>query len=252
VRQGAFRLASRYKSKILNKLLPFKTVEIDGLKFRYLRGDWPPHDPKNFPLGIEFHDRVTNISGEVAVDVGANIGSYTLPLARNFRKVIAFEPSNTYCDVLRRNIALNGLRNVHVYQMALSDVDGQVPLYVRHGGSSSLSSNHYGLPFDNLSYVHAGKLDGLSSSLGHLDFIKVDAEGHELSVLSGAAQILSRLKPTIAIEVHNARDLSCIPCGCQVCKMLTGLEYDLKVTGEYSTGNPVHWVWASQASRAKE
>jgi FkbM family methyltransferase len=248
VRERAFRLARRYESKILNKLFPLKTVEIDGLKFRYLRGDWPPHDPKNFALGIEFHDRVTNISGEVAVDVGANIGSYTLPLARNFRNVVAFEPSHTYCDVLRRNVALNGLRNVRVYQMALSDVDGQVPLYVRHGGSSSLNSNHYGLPFDNMAYVSAGKLDSLSSTLGHPDFIKIDAEGHEFSVLSGATQILSELKPTIAIEVHSARDSSHSPCACQVCKMLTGLDYDLEVTGEYSVGHPVHWVWASHAS----
>jgi FkbM family methyltransferase len=225
--------------------LPLKTVETDGLKFLYLRTDAPPHDPRQFAPGIEFHQMIESLTGQAAIDVGANIGSYTLPLASRFKEVTAFEPSEAQNRVLRLNVKLNNMRNVRVYQVALSDVTGTMPLYIRRGGAASLRADHYGLPYDNVTLVKTVRLDEFLPKFRELNFMKVDAEGLELRILSGGARMISSLKPTIAVEVHRATIHSNGSCGCDVCNHLRGLGYEVRVTGESSSVGRVHWVWAS-------
>ena len=239
-----------YKKWTFERLLPLKTVDIDGLRFRYLRSDAPPHNPSEFHAGIEFHQLVNGLTGETALDIGANIGSYTIPMAKRFRDVTAFEPSRAHNRVLRLNIKLNNLRNVHVYEVALSDVTGTMPLYNRYGGASSLNAEHYGLAYDNVSLVKTARLDDFMPLFRELDFIKVDAEGLELQILSGGLRMISSLKPIIALEVHRAKVPSGESCCCDVCNQLQQLEYRTQVTGESSSVGHVHWVLASPRSDA--
>jgi FkbM family methyltransferase len=145
---------------------------------------------------------------------------------------------------LRINVALNNLENVHVYEMALSNVTGVMPLYNRHGGSTSLDSTLYGLKYDKVSQVRTAKLDDFQSRFTRLDFMKVDAEGLEERVLQGGTQTISSLKPTIAMEVHRARVQSQRSCSCSVCDQLYRLGYALEVTAEGTSAGAVHWVWA--------
>jgi FkbM family methyltransferase len=244
VKRRALRIAHRYWNSLLDQLTPFKTTEVEGLKFYYFRRDWPPQDPKDFAFGVEFHDRIRNLSGRVAVDIGANIGSYTIPLAKRFQGVTSFEPSHKYCRVLRLNIALNNLENVSVYEMALSDLAGMMPLYDRHGGSTSLDPSLYGLRYDKVSRVRTARLDDFLSRFARLDFMKVDAEGLEGRILNGGSLLISSLKPIIAMEVHRARVRLERSCGCDVCNQLSSLGYALEVTGESISTGAVHWVWA--------
>jgi FkbM family methyltransferase len=244
MRRRILRVADKYWNSVLDRLFPFKTAKVDGLEFRYRRRDWPPHNPRDFDLGIEFHDKIDFLSGEAAIDVGANIGSYTLPLARRFHEVTSFEPNHTYCKILRLNIVLNNLRNVHVYEVALSDQAGVMPLYNRHGGSTSLDSSLYGLRYQRVSYVQTARLDDFRSRFDTLDFIKLDAEGQEYRILQGGAQLISSLKPIVAMEVHRALVHLDGSCSCDVCNRLSDLGYNLKVTGASSSVGDVHWVWA--------
>lgn len=239
-----------YEKWALKRLMPLKTVEIDGQKFRYLRSDAPPHDPRRFTPGIEFHQLLSGLTGQVAIDIGANIGSYTLPLARKFEDVTAFEPSETHNKILRMNISLNGLRNVHVYQIALSDVTGEVPLYLRRGGAASLSPEHYGLAYDDVSIAKTAKLDDFLPKFSRLDFMKIDAEGFELQILHGGVGLISRLRPTIALEVHRAKVGPNELCRCEVCDELRTLMYKVQVTGESSSVGHVHWVLAAPRTDA--
>ena len=102
----------RYGNLIVNRLFPLRKTKLDGLKFWYFAAESPPQDPREFiGKGLEFHHRMSGLSGWEAIDVGANIGSYTLRLARRFQSVTAFEPSPAHNKVLRLNIALNHLRN---------------------------------------------------------------------------------------------------------------------------------------------
>ncbi len=226
-------------------LFPFGTVEIDGLRFRYLRSDSPPHDPKALSAqGLEFHDRIDNLSGQEAIDIGANIGSYTLRLARRFQKVTAFEPSPIHSKVLRFNIALNHLHNVDVQDVGLSDIRGVMPLYIRRGGATSLDQSHYGLGYDKVGLVKIGRLDDFQPKFSRLDFMKIDAENHEYKILSGGREMISRFRPIMAIEVHRARIPSDGSCSCDTCGALLSLGYSVEVTGELSGVRAVHWVWA--------
>ena len=233
-----------YKEWAINTLFPMKTVELGQLKFRYLRRDAPPHNPEDFAKGVEFHQRISKSTGRAAIDIGANIGSYTLPLARRFKIVTAFEPNKVHCRLLRLNVSLNKLRNVHVYEVALSDTNGTMPLYIRSGGATSLDKKHYGLTYDRVLPVKTACLDDFLSQSQELDFIKMDAEGLELRILQGGLRLISNQMPTIAMEVHRPRVALNGSCSCSVCDWLRGLGYMIDVTGESSSVGDVHWVWA--------
>jgi FkbM family methyltransferase len=234
-----------YEKWALQRLKPLKTVEVNGFTFRYLREDAPPHDPKDFPEGIEFHNLIAELAGDLALDVGANIGSYTLPLAKRFKAVAAFEPSPRHCRVLRLNIKKNKLQNVHVYEIALSDFSETTALYVRKGGATSLDPRHYELDFDSTSLVKTARLDEFLPMFRQLDFMKLDAEGFELRIINGGQRVISKFKPTIALEVHQSKILVEGFCVCGVCTRLREFGYQMRIIGESSSVGDVHWVWAS-------
>ncbi len=68
-------------------------------------------------------------------------------LPEDFKALLRLKPSPVYSKGLRLNIALNNLTNVHVEEVALSDTDGVMPLYIR-GGATSLYPSHYDLKYE--------------------------------------------------------------------------------------------------------
>lgn len=238
-------LFNKYRKGLMNRLIPLKKTSLDGMVY-YHRREAPPHDPKAFAaLGQELHHKIEYLSGDTAVDVGANIGSYTLRLARRFRTVIAFEPDGGICNILRLNAKVNKLSNIRVEEVALADEDGVVPLYVREGGgATSLDPFHYGLKYDTIKRVRVARLDSFSRIPGRVDFVKVDAENLELPILKGASRIIARFRPILGIEVHSPRTGSVSMCACDTCSYLHSCGYNTEVTGESSSATPVHWVWA--------
>jgi FkbM family methyltransferase len=135
-------------------------------------------------------------AGVVFVDVGANIGSFTLPVAKSLGaggRVIAVESSPTVFPYLKRNVELNGLTNVSLAQCAASDTDLQeVPFYeapIDSFGMGSLGAQFSGKPIS----VITRTLDSILSerSVDRVDLIKVDVEGFEVGVFKGAAKLLN-------------------------------------------------------------
>lgn len=149
--------------------------------------------------------------GAVVLDVGANIGAHTLPLAALVGPsglVMAFEPTKFAFSKLQQNLELNPalLERVRPLQMALlSQMDKPLP-----------RSIYSSWPLDGSSVVHeihGGKLcatDGAtvstvdavveSMTLKSVDFVKLDVDGHEPDVLLGAMKTLERFRPTILME----------------------------------------------------
>jgi len=238
-------LLNKVKRGLMNRLIPLKKTSLNGTVYYYTR-EAPPHDPKAFSaLGQEFHHKIDHLSGDTAIDVGANIGSYTLRLARRFRTVVAFEPDLAMCNILRLNAKVNKLQNIMIEEMALGDEDGVLPLYVRRGtGATSLDPSHYGLKYETVKKVRVARLDSLSGIPGKVDFVKLDAEGLELPILKGASRIIARFRPVLGIEVHSPRTGSVSMCACDTCIYLYSCGYNTEVTGESSSATPVHWVWA--------
>lgn len=143
--------------------------------------------------------------GWVVLDVGANIGWYTLMAAKALAgtgAVHAFEPAPEEFARLSRNLALNAFRNVTPHEQALSDSAGQGLLTeLRDGGMTRLATST-----DSSSRpVSVTTLDAFAqaTALERLDFIKVDIEGAESRFLQGGRATLARFRPMLIMELHE-------------------------------------------------
>jgi len=131
-------------------------------------------------------------------DIGANIGSVSIPIAhRNPSvRVFAFEPSPSALSTLERNLKMNEmLGNVSVYAYALSNTNGPVPFFESSEGRNSGVGGLYAETHNrdhSRAYVHACTGDSLieSSELPGPDLIKIDTEGWEPEVLDGLSRYL--------------------------------------------------------------
>lgn len=150
--------------------------------------------------------------GDVVLDIGANIGAHTLPLAKlvgDTGKVYSFEPTAYAFAKQKINIALNPslITRISAHQMMLMGTNATLlpksvysswPLEV----ANDLHSEHHGrLMQTNGSLV--GTLDDFvhNSNIKQIDFIKIDVDGNENEVLSGAKSVLKILKPKIMVEL---------------------------------------------------
>jgi FkbM family methyltransferase len=129
--------------------------------------------------------------GDTFFDVGANIGTVTLPVAATGRaECLAFEPEPGNAARLAANAALNGLGNVTVIEAAVWSASGTVGLTVAGpvgtGGHSVVEPDREGV-----TQVPAMTIDELSAQGRPPDVVKLDAEGAELEVLRGAAATLA-------------------------------------------------------------
>jgi FkbM family methyltransferase len=153
--------------------------------------------------------------GGDVIDIGANIGYYTLlaaSLVPEPSRVYAFEPQPRVMGNLRRNIDLNRLGNVTVFDFALSSQEGQSTFYLPvdgFEGHGSLAANGR-FQVKGQVFVATRTLDAVLRDLHDppVGLIKMDAEGAELSILKGAVKLLSCAgRPPIIFEANeeNAR-----------------------------------------------
>ena len=144
------------------------------------------------------------------IDVGAHVGTFSLAAAlQPDSRGCAFEPLKAACDLLRENLALNGIENRWtVIQKALSNYPGRrilkSPRKDKESGLSCIGQTNYSNYKEE--YVDVVRLDDVVSSAGieTVDIINIDTEGCELFVLIGAAETISKHKPDILISVNWA------------------------------------------------
>jgi FkbM family methyltransferase len=142
--------------------------------------------------------------GATYVDVGANIGVFTLPAARQVGahgKVIGVEASPTVFPYLEHNVAANDLTNVSLYECALCEHDDLIAPFweapATKFGMGALVPQFEVEPVN----VKTRTLDSVLSELEieHVDVLKVDVEGFESAVFMGAQRLLSGPKPPVVI-----------------------------------------------------
>lgn len=141
-------------------------------------------------------------SGDVCLDIGANIGALTLSMAHRVGpsgRVIAFEPGPLLFNRLLENLSFSHIRNVEAHQFGLSDESGMLYWRLETGdnsGNAMLSAR------DGEVVVRVERLDDCASvtSLTRLDFIKIDVEGMELQVITGGLKTIQRHLPTMLME----------------------------------------------------
>jgi len=141
--------------------------------------------------------------GMTVIEVGANIGAHSIPLARKCfpGPLFLFEPQQRVFQILCANLALNDIRNAVAYPEASSDSPGFVvvpPLdYGAQGNFGGISVRDEAEGVDGLR-VRATPLDSLGLAACHV--IKVDVEGFEPQVLRGAEQTIRRCRPVLYVE----------------------------------------------------
>src|SRR5678815_821956 len=135
--------------------------------------------------------------GMTFVDVGANIGYYTVVGARLVGPggmVHAFEPHGGIRAKLQDNIARNGLHNVSVHADAIAETTGTVSFFASAlGENQGISSIMPGAGREAAAPVPSVSLDDFAARLGptRIDLIKIDVEGAELQVIAGGRRTLA-------------------------------------------------------------
>ncbi|MEU7150022.1 FkbM family methyltransferase [Streptomyces sp. NPDC045456] len=176
-------------------------------RYIYLFGVWEPHLTRWLERRLR--------PGDVFVDVGANIGYYSLLASRLVGEkgaVVALEASPDFHRVLRKQVVINGCRNVRAVNAAISDREEMLTFTL--ASSHNMGANSivpYAGEAESTFEVAAQPLSEVLSAdeLARARVIKIDVEGAEGSVVRGLVPLLDQLRPDaeLAIEVTPQRML---------------------------------------------
>jgi len=184
-------------------------MQIEGIKLGRCKYGWMiydgPYIGKCLELYGEYSESEVSVfkscikQGDVAIEIGANIGSLTLPISQLVGpegRVIAVESHPETFNILCANLAINGLKNVkpiNSFVANSNDVETSSPVWGKYAFVSEIWETQY------------LKLDDIL--LPRLDFMKVDVDGNELAVLKSGVRHIEKYKPIIYFE-NDLKDRS--------------------------------------------
>lgn len=181
-----------------------RTVEMGGS----WQGKWRKGQPVAYDWKLVrfFYQRMLEYDVPVILDIGASTGSFCLLAAFHpGARIVAFEPNPAAFDILKANVALNGLENrVGVWNRALSDTNGKAILKlaadVRYAGHVTLGKPKTYLSEQSVE-VNTCTLD--SWGIDCIDLIKLDVEGMEVAVINGGRKLIKAHHPEIVFEFNK-------------------------------------------------
>jgi FkbM family methyltransferase len=151
----------------------------------------------------------------VVYDIGSFEGLLAMFFSRTAPAVVAWEPNPVSREKIAANLRLNGIQNVVLRDVGLSDVRGECTIAYDPlmPGAASAAASVAGQIRDTASRVVEQPIrtvrlddDVREQSLPAPGFIKIDVEGMELSVLRGAESTLKTFKPALFLELHGSDD----------------------------------------------
>jgi FkbM family methyltransferase len=150
------------------------------------------------------------VNGGSAVDIGANIGATSIPLAKYHSNATfyLFEPHPGVFADLRTNVAYNKLANIRLFNKAITNTPiGFMPFYAQKNannfGLSSFKKNHDIEEYDVINVACDTLDNALSNCNEPIKIIKIDTQGTELQVLLSAQQIVEKYRPAIFFEFES-------------------------------------------------
>lgn len=190
-----FLLAKEHKFQSVFK---FKTEDVIG-RHIYKRGQYETHITDFIANYMTFE------SGDIALDIGANIGWYSIlfnKLMPADAQIIAFEPDPLNYDLLTQNINLNNAGNVKACQFALSDKKETKKLYLYSsknlGRHSLLDINDDGHFVEVETRVLDDELQNMGINFENIKMAKIDIEGYEYFALLGAEMVLQNVRCVVS------------------------------------------------------
>ncbi len=145
---------------------------------------------------------MSNRTAGTFVDVGANIGVFSMLASQYFERVFAFEPYTKVRDYFLENISDNKINNINVIPIALASKPavGKFRPNPLNDGGGQVEIDH---AEENPGDIEVTSLDCMD--IPDVKLVKIDVEGGEINVLLGALQTISRFKPAIFAEVSFSR-----------------------------------------------
>lgn len=192
--------------------------------------------------------------GMKVLDVGANIGYFSLIMARCVGQngvVWAYEPTQYYRKQLQWHLDNNSIQNVHLMPYGLSNQSVETTIYL---GNSSATMHWFSTETSHSQETISLKTFDQSikeNQIQDIEFIKIDVDGHELSFLEGAKDFFTKSKPIIMMEfsqanldiagsdVRNLRDYL-MELGYHLFSDQTGKAYASKTEFLFECGNFTH------------
>jgi len=198
---GKYAIVSNTYNRVIDALQPGSMIAINSYKMyiyqdKYkwtdditaellLKGTWEPYTTEVVKQLLQ--------EGMVAVDIGANIGYYSLlaaSLVGKTGKVYAFEPEPQNYTLLIRNVNANGYTNIEAHQKAVSHSAGKMALYL---GTQSGTHSLFGVRGTTTQSVMVDLVsldEFFKERTKNVDIIKVDVQGAEMDVLTGMQNVI--------------------------------------------------------------
>ena len=159
-----------------------------------------------------FKNLIPKLSDGIIIDVGANIGWFTMLFAQSSKHVIAIEPRPNNFDYLKKNVQTNNLSNVELINAAVSDSEGKGIVFLLPSGGNSGGTHFRGNPTNSfinelnqkgyeINEVPIRLIDEIVGTR-KVALIKIDIEGAEPYALKGALNTLKISKPSILCELN--------------------------------------------------
>jgi FkbM family methyltransferase len=193
-------------------LLPAGTTEYrlrNGLRFKVRRYSSDGSCVVDVTREGEYFKHFGIFPGDIVVDIGANIGSFSVYAAwlQPTARVLAAEPLRANYDLLAENIRLNGLANVEALRCGVMGKSGTITIY--HGtdaaeGSSSVVASG-AVDASRAEVVPCMAFAELLDKVPRVDFLKVDCEGAEFDFIPDAPSATLRKVRKLALEYHDVR-----------------------------------------------
>jgi len=138
-------------------------------------------------------------SRTLALDIGANVGLWSRELAQAFAQVIAFEPVSDFRDCLVKNVSAT---NLEIRGCALGEEDTSINMIIT---AENTGHSHVDTSTMGHGTTPMYRLDSLE--LPKIDYIKIDCEGYENTILRGARQTIMRDRPVMVVEHKRHKDV---------------------------------------------
>jgi FkbM family methyltransferase len=205
-----FSLAHRLTSRI-SKLLNFSYTSQRGLTKGLKRRGGLGFLPGGAPTAEEDFLRSLDLTGKTVFDVGGFVGSMTLFFASRAARVVTYEPLPAARSRIRDNLALNRFHNVTLREVAVAAEPGELKLVydeLMSGGATGDPEIARELTVSaatpKFCVVPVTTIDlEIEARQAVPDFVKIDVEGMEYSVLCGMRKLLASRKPWLYLELHG-------------------------------------------------